>query len=308
MEDSTVLMTEHRFDVAMLFGIANFYTKFGYATALPEQRMVLQTKDAQEAVQSYRVRKFEMRDAPKVLVLYVANNAERTGTVVRHAERWKGFKMGSSFRERADALVVLDEGNEVIGYFVCDDTQAHCTLAELGFQDRTIFETIVRFLADRANCIGREEIECSLPADHPFAIFCRRYGCRITIRYPKNSGGMMRIINQSSTLEKIVGELGKRLQRSAQFSQWCGNILISTDLGQDCLEIDRGCVERTTTNTSAGYRLEIRQDQLIQLMMGRRSIEDLAVDADVSVDAEIIPVLETLFPIGYPHVWWPDRF
>ena len=39
MEDSTALMTEHGFDVAMLFGIANFYPKFGYATALSESRI-----------------------------------------------------------------------------------------------------------------------------------------------------------------------------------------------------------------------------------------------------------------------------
>ena len=49
----------------------------------------------------------------------------------------------------------------------------------------------------------------------------------------------MRIINQSSTLKKITGELEKRLQRDADLSQWSGQILISTDLGQDCLEIDQ---------------------------------------------------------------------
>ena len=43
-------------------------------------------------------------------------------------------------------------------------------------------------------------------------------------------------------------------------------------------------------------------------MMGRRSIEDLAVEPDVSVSEEIIPVLDTLFPLGHSHVWWPDRF
>ena len=36
MEDSTTFMTENGFDVAMLFGIPNFYPKFGYATVLPE--------------------------------------------------------------------------------------------------------------------------------------------------------------------------------------------------------------------------------------------------------------------------------
>ena len=117
----------------------------------------------------------------------------------------------------------------------------------------------------------------------------------------------MRIINQSSTLKKITGELEKRIQRAADLSEWSGKLLISTDLGQDCLEIDQGSIAHTNSQANA-FHLEIPQDKLIQLMMGRRSIEDLAIEPDVAVSEEIIPVLETVFPLGHPHVWWPDRF
>ena len=182
-----------------------------------------------------------------------------------------------------------------------------CTLFDIGFQDRTIFETIVHFLAHSVNYPSAERVRCAVPADHPFAIFCRRYGCRTHTYTPKDHMGMMRIINQSSTLEKITGELEKRLRRSADLLQWCRKILISTDLGQDCLEIDRGSVTHTNSCEN-GFHLEIRQDKLIQLMMGRRSIEDLAVEPDVWVNVGIIPVLDTLFPLSHPHVWWSDRF
>ena len=307
MEDSTAFMTENGFDVAMLFGIADFYPKFGYATALPETWVEFDTAEAQAAVSTYRVRKFETEDVPTILALYAANNAERTGTPLRDETRWKDFKMGSNFGIDADPFVILNDAGEVIGYFVCDDTEEKCILCDIGFQNRTIFETIVRFLGDCAKCIGAAQIECSMPADHPFAIFCRRYGCRTNTQNPKNRGGMMRIINQSSTLKGITGELEKRLRRSAHLSQWSGKILIATDLGQDCLGIDRGRVAYTASKANA-FHLEIPQDKLIQLMMGRRSIEDLAIEPDVSVTGGIIPILATLFPLDYPHVWWPDRF
>ena len=307
MEDSTAFMTESGFDVAMLFGIANFYPKFGYATALPETWMELDTEDAQSAISAYRVCKFDGKDTPKILALYSANNAERTGTPLRDETRWKEFKMGSDFGVVADPFVVLNEADEVIGYFVCDDTEENCILCDIGFQDRTIFETVVHFLGERASRIGTAQIKCSLPADHPFAIFSRRYGCRIDTRNPKDRGGMMRIINQSSALQGITGELEKRLRRSAHLSQWSGKILISTELGQDCLGVDRGRVTHTSSKANA-FHLEIPQDKLIQLMMGRRGIEDLAIESDVSVTSGIIPVLEILFPLDYPHVWWPDRF
>ena len=242
MEDSTAFMTEHRFDVAMLFGIPNFYPKFGYATVLPETWMELDTAEGQATVPTYQIRKFEVEDAPKILTLYAANNAERTGTPLRNETRWKEFKMGSDFGVVADPFVVLNEAGEVIGYFVCDDTEKNCILCDIGFQDRTIFETVVHFLANRASRIGAAQIQCSMPADHPFTIFCQRYGCQTNTHNPKNRGGMMRIINQSSTLKRITGELEKRLRRSAHLSQWSGKILTSTDMGQDCLGIDRGRV------------------------------------------------------------------
>ena len=315
MEHSTAYMIENGFDVAMLFGIPNFYHKFGYATVLPETYVEFDTEEVQATVSTYHIRKFETEDAPKILDLYAANNAERTGTLLRKEIGWKEFATTGDFGVVADPFVVLNEAGEVIGYFVCGGLdvvrnmiEGNCILCDIGFQDRTIFETVVRFLADRTNHSGaKTRIKCSIPADHPFAIFCRRYGCRTNTYTPKNHLGMMRIINQSSTLKRITGELEKRLQRSAHLSRWSGKILITTDLGQDCLEIDRGNVAHINSKANA-FHLKMPQDKLIQLMMGRRSIEDLAIESDVSVTGEIIPVLEALFPLGHPHVWWPDRF
>ena len=312
MEHTIAFMNETGYDVSMLFGIPNFYHKFGYTTAIPETYVEFDTKDVPTAAPTYQVRKFQTMDAPKIIELYSANNAERTGTPLRTEIGWKEFtKRGGIV---PDPYVVFNETDEVIGYFVCDADstkkdmiERSCTLFDIGFQDRTIFETIVHFLAHGVAYTSAERIRCAVPADHPFAIFCRRYGCRTNTYTPKDHMGMMRIINQSSTLKKIMGELEKRLQRHADLSQWRGKILISTDLGQDCLEIDRGNVANTNSPANA-FHFEIPQDKLIQLMMGRRSIEDLAVEADVWVNEGIIPVLDTLFPLGHSHVWWSDRF
>ena len=311
-EHTIAYMNDNGFDVSMLFGIPNFYHKFGYATVLPETYVEFDTKDVPAAASTYQVRKFQTEDAAKIVELYSANNVERTGTPLRTDMGWKKFSGRGGIVP--DPYVVLNESGEVIGYFVCnsdntkiDAIDRSCTLVDIGFQDRTIFETIVHFLAHSVNYPSAERIKCAIPADHPFAIFCRRYGCRTNTYTPKDHMGMARIINQSSTLKKITGELEKRLQRSVDFSEWCGKILISTDLGQDYLEIDRGSVAHTN-NQANGFHFEIPQDKLIQLMMGRRNIEDLAIESDVSVSEEIIPVLDTLFPLSHPHVWWSDRF
>ena len=312
MEHTLAFMKKNGFDVSMLFAVPNYYHKFGYATVIPETYVEFNTKDAQETVPTYQIRKFETEDAPKVVDIYTANNVGRIGTPLRTEIGWKDFTRRGGIHP--DPYVVLNETDEVIGYFVCDGDnvkknmmEENCVLFDIGFQDRTIFETIVHFLVNSANFAKAERIMCAIPADHPFTIFCRRYGCRTNTYTPTNRLGMMRIINQASTLEKITGELEKRLQRSADLSEWSGKILISTDLGQDCLEIDRGNISHSNNQTK-GLHLEIPQDKLIQLVMGRRNIEDLVIESDVSVSGEIIPILASLFPLGHPHVWWSDRF
>ena len=184
MEATIAYMNENGFDVSMLFGIPNFYHKFGYATVIPEIWIDFSREEAQAAVPTYQIRKVEMEDGPKILTLYAANNAQRTGTLVRGETHWERFNLenpsntyGSDFgifidpygeksltfgsygtndwdRKAIDLFVVLGEGDEVIGYFACDATEENCILCDIGFQNETIFATIVRFLVDRAQRIG----------------------------------------------------------------------------------------------------------------------------------------------------------
>ena len=111
-------MNENGFDISMLFGVPNFYHKFGYATAIPETYVEFDTKDVQAAVSTYQVRKFQTEDAPEILDLYAANNAERTGTPLREEMGWEKFTERGGIVP--DPYVVLNEAGQVIGYFVCD--------------------------------------------------------------------------------------------------------------------------------------------------------------------------------------------
>ena len=166
IEHTMTYMNENGFDVSMLFGIPDFYSKFGYVTVLPQTWVELDMKDVQAAAFTYQIRKFEMEDAPKILALYAANNAERTGTLVR--DPWKGFMMTGDFGVVADPFVVLNEASEVIGYFVCgaldvvrNMVEENCFLCDIGFQDTTIFETIVRFFVDSVDYTSVTQIRCA---------------------------------------------------------------------------------------------------------------------------------------------------
>ena len=83
-------------DVSVVFGISDFYNKFGYAPCFPEHTLVLNTRDAEEAprLEGYEVRDFADTDIDWVVHVFNDNNQGRTATVVRRRNEWLGFISG----------------------------------------------------------------------------------------------------------------------------------------------------------------------------------------------------------------------
>jgi len=91
MDESKAWMSNQDFDVAMLFGIRNFYHKFGYATVLPETWIDIEVQDVHNPNLEYQIRTFEIEDPPEILGIYHSNNANRIGTLIRDSDSWKKF-------------------------------------------------------------------------------------------------------------------------------------------------------------------------------------------------------------------------
>ena len=91
MDESTAWMQDQDFDVAMLFGIRDFYHKFGYATVLPETWIDIEVQDVCKANSEYQIRTLELVDLPQILEIYHSNNTDRVGTLIRNPELWLGL-------------------------------------------------------------------------------------------------------------------------------------------------------------------------------------------------------------------------
>src|SRR3954452_11848149 len=86
----TAVQQMHRGDAALstLFGIQDFYQKFGYETTGPEYTVVVPLADAAAPTRSlphgWRFRPLTVDDMPAVKWLYHANTRRATGALVRH--------------------------------------------------------------------------------------------------------------------------------------------------------------------------------------------------------------------------------
>ena len=307
IEDALSYMAEEGYDVSLLFGIPDFYNKFGYASVLPDCRVSIATADAKRAEppRGLTIRSLAEADFPEVLAIYETNNYRRTGTVVRDPGRWRGFTKGTDYGAKPLSFVVeSDEG--VVGYAVYDDAANRLDVAEVGFKRPEAMPAILRHLAELAESRAVEAINFYAPLDHPFVKFLRRFGCEARVVYPRDRAGMGRIVNLRSLFEKLRPELEHRLRESPP-TGFRGTLVFETDIGAVPLRVEWRSVS-VPSRAARGLPVKMPQHRLFQLVMGFRGVDELMFDPECQIPWEAMPVLRALFPEGFPHTWRPDWF
>ena len=282
-------------DVSLLFGISDFYHRFGYAPAMSGQCVVVNTKDACRAKQYCSVRRFAPRDAEAAIRCFNRNNADRTGTCVRKRAYWPWYRQ--SF---AKARVVEGPRKRMLGYFIAGPAKSVYSVRELVLTPRVeVYETVLAWLGQRAKANHAERIRFEMPTDHHFATYSRDYGALFESRYTRAGGGMMRIMDVSSLLRKIEPELRRRAVSSGQRFTF-GRIEFRTDIGTASVCL----AERTRGSVT----VRIDQNMLIRAIMGRDSFQELRQTGRARVPARAVPELDVLFPKHIAHVWSLDGF
>jgi predicted acetyltransferase len=237
LEDSTAFMRESGYHLGALFGIPDYYHKFGYTPAFVSSESSVDTRDAEAVsaqhratVARYRVRDFCPEDAPAVSGLYNALTAQRTGTIVRDPGRWQSLRPRGGWSPRMGTFVLLD-GDRVVGYAAYRLDPWRYAIVELGYADHAVFGGLLAESARRAVEARVEHVVFHMPPDDPFIRYCRRYGCQTKVSYPRCGGGMARIINQRELLELLQPLFAQRLQKAGQ-GAWSGTLVIATDLAR----------------------------------------------------------------------------
>jgi hypothetical protein len=290
-------MREEGYHLAALYGIAAFYPRFGFASALIHAETRIATRDAEAAAVRYAVREFVPSDAREVAAIYGAMHSNRTASIVRDPLTWKGFTKGTRWQDRVSAFVVLDRGR-IVGYAAYDLDLTRCALAEVGYLEPAVFSTLLGEAARRAVEMRTERILIHLPPDDPFATYCRRYGSESEIHYPRWANGMARVVCQAELLGLVYPLFQRRLE-AAGMGGWSSVLALETDLGEDCLSFGAG---------GETYRVRLPQWMLAQLLLGYRSVDDALFETEAHADPAAIPVLRALLPPGYPYIWASDRF
>jgi predicted acetyltransferase len=305
LTDTVAYMTDLGQDVSMLWGISDFYDKFGFSPFMAEHTVRVATRDAEritDGAAGCAGRPMEPADAEFVVHLYNSDNALRPASLVRDPAGFHGFRKGSDYRRRAAGRVFEDDAGRPVGYAVADDSQTDVHVVEAAAVDPRFFPCMLQHFARLAVDRRCGDLALQAPPDHPLARYCVRCGATVRSVYPRMGNGMMRILNQGPLFGKLTPALEARLTQG-RFAQSPLALTLETDLDTTDLQLNR-----SAEGDELVVRASLPQGKLMQLLVGYRRADDVLADPDVESWGPAQDVLDLLFAGQVPYVWQTDRF
>ncbi len=297
--DSVEGMSAAGYDLSLLFGIPNYYQRFGYVCAFDEIRTVLKTKDvkATDLAISYEEITGRASDlvAGQLAELSNRENEGVTGTYVRPTYLTNRMPEKFTVYRFADGYVVGGADGE--SYQVAD-----CAGDP---------ETIVEIARRRACAEVCPEIEfVFVPPRSRLGEYLQTLTHRKVVDRHAGGGPMMKIVNLRRTFEKIAPELARRLAASP-LRGYRGRLALEGDRDRVVLDLIDGRVEviRDAGGDEAlpDGRIAAGAD-LVRLVTGDGDPVRVCRQAGIELSGDAGDLLPVLFPDQEPSTILWDRF
>src|SRR4051812_8335425 len=342
----TAVQQMRRGDAALstLFGIQDFYQKFGYETTGPEYSVILPLVDVSAARYSlprgWGFRPLTSDDMPAVMRLYHANTRRATGALVRHeagddpseTERLAAVnpdarKIGLRAWNRLlkiavepgeDACRVLVDGSGRIAAYAWfganwwmgvrrRDLPGAFHIAEGLARDAEAADALMaacRIWANEAES-DCESVALAIPLKGPVAWAAAYEGAQIVAAYTRGGDFMGRVLDVGRLLRQLRPELAARA-RSARLP-FQGRLTLRTDDGEAAIVIT-GDDLFVDDGVNDGLVVELPQAALARLCLGGFDPADVLARLPNQPSQEASTLLRLLFPRRMPHIYQMDRF
>jgi GNAT superfamily N-acetyltransferase len=342
----TAVQQMRRGDAALstLFGIEDFYQKFGYETTGPEYTVVLPLEDpgapTRALPRGWRFRPLTVGDMSAVKWLYHANTRRATGALVRHdagddpseTERLAAFnpdaqKIGLRAWNRLRTIavepakdacrVLVDESGGIAAYvwFGANwwmgvrrrDLPRAFHIAEAMARDAKAADVLLaacRTWASEADS-DCESVALAIPPEGPVAWAAAYESGQLLAAYTRGGDFMGRVLDIGRLLRQLRPELAARV-RSARLP-FQGRLNFRTDEGEAAIVITEDDVV-IDGGANGGLVVELPQTALARLCLGGFDPADVLARLPSQPDQEAADLLRLLFPRRMPHIYQMDRF
>ncbi|GAC1400839.1 MAG: hypothetical protein NVSMB65_18520 [Chloroflexota bacterium] len=320
--------------LSMLYGIPNFYHKFGYTHVGPEYSLCIPVRVPSPALaEGWHARRLTPGDVDACRLLYQQDAARSVGAVARRPDAfpWTDFEaLARGERDHDECRVVHDPQGAVAAYawrgtrFWGTHLLEHhhpraLALAEVVARDHLAADAVLAacqgWAADEAHRRGRPvgDIVVSLPPTTPVATAAMLGTLVLRQEYEAGANFMARVLDTGRLLRALAPELTRRLATALPSFQ--GSIALGTEAGTATIQCTRDGVTvediprpLTESEPHEAPVLWLPQTTLAQLALGAFSAADLLARLETPPRGRLRDVLEAMFPRRHPHIAVPDRF
>ena len=345
LEATVAWMRQGDAALSMLYGIRDFYPKFGYATAGPDHRVVITELSPNLSLpDNWHARPFAPQDLPAIQRLYERGTADGVGAAIRPPEARSWSRLAAPEGQGAeDCRVVVDATEQVraytwrarwhwsVGFMERDEPEA-LVVAEVFADSSSAADAVLaacRAWADEESGKRGQPVKrilLSLPPEGPVAAAAMYQSATFLRRFGRCGGSMARVLHVGRLLQSLIPEMDRRIQ-AAGFTVR-GVLHIETETGEATLIVtpqgvavesndlppDRHPIPAGTATAArpgaAGETLMVRLPQatLARLALGAFPPDDLLARLEEPPTERARQLVEILFPLRHPHMFLPDRF
>jgi predicted N-acetyltransferase YhbS len=308
MQDATRSMKERGILVAYLQGIPNFYHRFGYYPYLARSSAKFSRENAAKVSLPGRLRALTKRDLPAARRLYDAASAGRICAAVRGEDVWNWLlRFGTNTWVFTSPRVILDSRGTPCGYVTTSDRDGFSAREIVVKQDERSLRVTLGALVREAKRREAKEITLSrLPWDDPLAVYLRQYvGAEFTLSSNPTGGPLLLLVDFPVLMKRLEPLFSKRWTE-AHSALRPAAFTLKSEIGAVGLQVSGKGV--ALTEPARGLVVKVPQRWLSGLLTGYYSVDDIASRDGARIPSELKPVLNILFPKGWPFVYQGDDF
>jgi len=307
MEDALQYMKANGYPLTMLYGIPNYYHRFGYIEAVKEYKLEIPVKKIDTLNSHYKTREWRTSDIPKMLELYKNNCHDCLLTVERNEQYLKRHLTDSK-----RIVLIVDENDTPIGYaHLIDETTKQFMVNEAITSSFEVSKSLLIEIAKRFSPMISTNLEIRMSPQMPFVRHLYSIGCEFKIRsFSESEGnGMLAIVDLHKLLNDLTPLLNNRLNQS-EFYKLSTDLILRTDKENVRLKIQKGQIQEIEKiNLSQEFALKMNYRYFVRNIVGYWSIDDLLQMTVAKIsDEKSQRLLHVLFPHEEPYMLPLDYF
>lgn len=285
------------YDMSILFGIWDFYHKFGYVRAWSETTFHMNRDHLPKDLPKVAFKEFSAVPNQDIARLHNRHNARVTGSAVRPF-----LLKGYCFFSGKPECYAWSKAKKLVGHVLVqvNGTRLSC------YEATGETDEILSVLSAIATQKGTRDISFeTFPYMSPVAVRLRRMTARMERQYIKSGGAMVRIVNLESCLRKMLPELSARLKVS-DLAGYSGTLNIAGPEQSVGLDIRKG--EVSLAKKGSGSNVLKGGHDLAQLLLGTDEPGEICEGCGMSLRGDAKQLVPVLFPIQYPQLQQADRY